>query len=308
MFAAQHFSNRKADTDPRPFKNDVNNVAALQSARLQKRRMEEAALLQQKLLNDTAEKLGKQVVDTRKVKQELEDIRKLKDILTQTVDHMSVELNKSKDDLARAMTANQETHDQMENWRRLKDGELASRNIEMENLRRQKDGELTSKNSELNNKNVELENKNVELEMKNRELNKLKDEKEQVRDLYNKLNDETNKLRKQLPFSDQQNCLPAQYHNSIVLIMNVRSTLAIDLGKGKIPRLLCTFSQRNEIKIFKTTGPKVTAGTIPLTMKTKFSTCGVPTILPDPKARGQSLAGMTVVSVASNDLGFTLEY
>jgi hypothetical protein len=136
----------------------------------------------------------------------------------------------------------------------------------------------------------------------------LKDEKEQVRDLYNKLNDETNKLRKQLPFSDQQNCLPAQYHNSIVLIMNVRSTLAIDLGKGKIPRLLCTFSQRNEIKIFKTTGPKVTAGTIPLTMKTKFSTCGVPTILPDPKARGQSLAGMTVVSVASNDLGFTLEY
>jgi len=249
MSATQHFSNRKADTEPKPFKNDVNNVAALQSARLQKRRMEEAALLQQKLLNETAEKLSNQVVDTGIVKQELEDVRKLKDILTQTVDHMSVELNKSKDDLARAMTANQETHDQMEEWKRLKNGELTSKNMEMEGLRRLKDGELASKNKELENKNIELEKKNIELEKKNvelenknRELNKVKDEKKQVRDLYYELDNEATRLRRQVPFKDQRNCLPAQYHNSTVLIINVRSTLAIDLGKGKSGPLPCAAS------------------------------------------------------------------
>ena len=70
----QHACNRRFDTGPNLFKNDINNVAALQSARLQKKLMEEAAHLHQKQLEEAAENLQTQTTDKEKVQQERDEL------------------------------------------------------------------------------------------------------------------------------------------------------------------------------------------------------------------------------------------
>uniref|UniRef100_A0A8H7TLX2 Uncharacterized protein n=1 Tax=Bionectria ochroleuca TaxID=29856 RepID=A0A8H7TLX2_BIOOC len=79
----QHVTNLNFNTAPIVFKNDDNNVSALENARQQKKRIEEAAHLQKQQLEEAAEKLQNQAEDTEEVIKERDHLRSESERLAQ---------------------------------------------------------------------------------------------------------------------------------------------------------------------------------------------------------------------------------
>src|ERR1700712_550211 len=83
----QHASNRSADKSPSLFRNDFNNVAALEAGRLQKKALEEAAQLQSKKLDEVTQDLKAQFEEEKKrIQQERDDLQRDKQDLCHRID------------------------------------------------------------------------------------------------------------------------------------------------------------------------------------------------------------------------------
>jgi chromosome segregation ATPase len=87
----RHVCSRKSDTDPNPFpfRNDANNVTALQSARRQKKLMEDSARVQQQKLDEVDGKLRNTVEDKEKVTKERDDLQREKDKQQAIIDSLT---------------------------------------------------------------------------------------------------------------------------------------------------------------------------------------------------------------------------
>ena len=215
----QHVSNRASDTDvtPRLFRNDLNNVAALQNARFQKKLMEEAARLQKQQLEKVEE-------DKEKVVQERDALRAEKEQLNQTVQQKD-------SSLAVLQTAKEEVEKQMEVLKSQKEEEIQALTRQKENeganLRRQMDdqAEALRKNRAAEITVWEAEKRTLQdqvnsISAKDTEIQSLKQSKGELEKLY--------------AFGGKENCLPPEYHNAEVMIVNVRSQRTLDAGKGEI--------------------------------------------------------------------------
>lgn len=180
----QHACNRKFDTDPSLFRNDINNVAALQSARLQKKLMEETARLQQDQLEKATQSLRTEIVNNGKIQLERDELLK-----------------------------------EIETLRRKKADELVNWDKERQDLK----GQLSSMSSINGQQLAEVE----------------------------RLKQTVSELEKKIPNSRQDNCLPFQYNKSTVMIVNIRSQMALDAGKGETssstPELLVMMTDSSQM-------------------------------------------------------------
>ncbi|CAM1503264.1 Fc.00g080400.m01.CDS01 [Cosmosporella sp. VM-42] len=202
----QHACNRGtgSDADPTPsiFRNDANNVAALQSARIQKKLAEEAAHLQKEQLDAAAKSLASEVEDREKVQKERDALRSDNKTLNQTLQIRDGEFAGARREI--------ET--------------LKGEKRELENLKNQKENELTSAiNGKQQADNLRLQ--------KEQELNTANNYKTSLQNQINTLSAKVSGMENCLPnTSRQDNCLPFQYHNSTVMIVNLGSQRSIDAG------------------------------------------------------------------------------
>ncbi|KAJ4253322.1 hypothetical protein NW762_010477 [Fusarium torreyae] len=228
----QHACNRKSDTgtDSSIFRNDSNNVAALQTARIQKKLMEEAARLQQQKLDEANN--GKTQVET-----ERDALSREKQSLTKTLEETKGEVERlklSQENLARQKedelgalkslkqaeieTVRKEKQDELEALGRAKQGEIEAVRREKQNeydaLKTQKEGELATEKQNLG-----------------AQLNSMTALEAQRRGEINGLNQTINALKLKLPNDRQDNCLPFQYHNATVMILQLESGMALDCAK-----------------------------------------------------------------------------
>ncbi|KAF5672033.1 hypothetical protein FHETE_3905 [Fusarium heterosporum] len=195
---------RKSDKSeaPRIFKNDANSVSELQRARLQKKLAEDAARLQQEKL-DAAN-------------QDIKSIRDERDTLRENVKNME----KSFDDKNREFKILSDNISRLDAEKRQKETELAtavSQKESAESFNRQKEAELWAANNEKSNYYQQVSSLTSTVTQQANELQNLRS---QITTMENKL-----------PNSRQDNCLPFQYHNATVMIMNLGCQRALDAGK-----------------------------------------------------------------------------
>ena len=212
--SVQHISNRVSDSDavPRPFRYDLNNVAALQSARLQKKLMEEAARQQQQQIAAVTE-------DKEKVIQERDALLVEKERLHQAIQKMDDSLSASESSLAGMQRAKEEAERQTETIRQQKDAELAT-------VREQKaTGEAEIRRS----KDIEIANCETQKQLLLGQVNTIPGLNGEIQTLKTSINE----MNQRYAFGGKENCLPMDFHDIDVMIVNVRSHLAIDAGKGE---------------------------------------------------------------------------
>ncbi|KAI9653012.1 MAG: hypothetical protein M1829_001352 [Trizodia sp. TS-e1964] len=248
-----HASNRTPAVDPSLFRNDANNVAALQTVRLQKKLLEEAARLQQEQLNEAAGNLKIQIEDKEKIQQERDELRRSKESLSQTVELMNTELEASRNKIERLTAANQETQNQRDNLKKQKQIELKTlekqKEDELVTLKKQKDDELETLKEQKQSDLSAWESERGGL--KGQLSSVLSSNAERVTEI-DRLNKIISVLAKSAPNSRQDNCLPFQYHNSTVMIINIRSQMALDFGKdGGTKAYAWEFIWENPYQIFK---------------------------------------------------------
>jgi chromosome segregation ATPase len=199
----QHACNRKSDINPSLFRNDANNIIAIQSTRLQKKKMEEAALLQQKQLQEATEKLRNQIEDKDKVTKERDELQREKDALGKTVEQKNGELR--------------EAQTKMETFQTQKDNDIAAlkkkNEEEMKALRDQltaRENEKQALQGQVNSISSVSETRRVEIESLKQTIN-------------------TGGAS-----IDKCTFLPLYYHYATVMIVNVECQMAVDAGKGEV--------------------------------------------------------------------------
>lgn len=202
----QHACNRssRSSTSPSPslFRNDANNVTAIQDARLQKTAVEAAARVQQEKLTEVANRLDREIEDRQKEQKELDILRQELDALNKTVQS--------------------------------KDNVLAQAKGEIEMLKRDKQ-QQESLQTKMESELAAAIDKRQQVED---ELHIVDKDKAALKNQVELLSAQVNRLDRPPSSSRLDNCLPFQYHNSTVRIVNLESQRAIDSGKGKLNAII----------------------------------------------------------------------
>ncbi|KAM5344893.1 hypothetical protein ACJ41O_010755 [Fusarium nematophilum] len=203
----QHACNRSSGPDdpaPTVFRNDANNITALQRARLQQKLAEEAARRHKEQLDAAAKSLAGEVKDREKVQKERDALRGDYNALNQTI--------------------------------QARDGELVGAKKEIETLREDKRlSEISKcrKEAELASANSAKQQADNLRAQREKELEAANNDKTMLQNQVNLLSNRVNKMEHALPnLSRQDNCLPFQYHNSTVMIVNFACMVALDSGKA----------------------------------------------------------------------------
>ena len=198
----QHACNRKPDTDPTLFKNDSNNVSALQIARQQKKLMEGQARLQRQQLDEAAKKLQSESESREKVEQECQKLEGLVRAFRHEKEILDDKLTTVSSDKEKVQQERDKLSEEVETLRKEKKDELATADTKRQGL----ESKLTTA---------------------------LSDATQQRRDIET-LKSSITTMEKKLPGSREENCLPFQYHNATVMIINLKSHMPMDSGKGKL--------------------------------------------------------------------------
>ncbi|KAK6497174.1 hypothetical protein TWF506_004649 [Arthrobotrys conoides] len=204
----QHACNRESssggDLDIKVFKYDSNNVAAIQNARIQRMRAEEAARRHAEELEAADRKLASQIIDKEQAIKELIALRREYDTLQ--TKHWALNNDfKAKCDEVTLVTGNAKTAQK----------ELDAVRIDCETLR--------SSQSSLNKNLLNANDVKAKLDTQVHNLGCL---------LGFTLRSYTTEMEKLYPNARQENCLPLRYHNSTVLIAN-RDNMAMVFDNGK---------------------------------------------------------------------------
>lgn len=210
----QHACSRPSDPAAKPvvFHNDTNNVAYVQSARLQKKLMEEETLRHQQAIKEAATNLQFEIADKEEVKKQR--------------DRLVIEA----DTLQQALAA-KETEVKHAEGRLLAESEDKARlQKEYNSLITQKN-EIDTRNNTLAREKAETDTTNNTLMREKAELVTSVDARTLERDNFR---NEITALQRKLPNGPQENCLPLYYDGATVMIVNLGSQMALDSGKGRM--------------------------------------------------------------------------
>lgn len=222
----QHACNRRSDTDTESsiFRNDSNNVAALQTARMQKTLLEEAARLQQQQLEKVVGDLESQATDKKKVEEERDALRREKEALAKAVEAKDGELRGSRNEVEALNVQKQNEVD----------AERRQKQEEVESVRRQKQSEYDTLKTQKDGVDSQLaasENTRRDLQS---QLDSMTIAEAQRRAEIGSLTQTLVQLEKKVPNSRLDNCLPFQYHGATVMFVQLNSQMALDASRGEI--------------------------------------------------------------------------
>jgi myosin heavy subunit len=260
--------------------------------------MEEAALLQQKTLEKAEENFQNQAEDLKKVQSERDQLRegneRMRQVIEQNDDYLGTLKREVQDEMEMLkkerdqkekdlLTTIEQQRNQIETLKKERDEkekenqDWSAKNEQQQNqmqaLRKERD-EKEKEKQDLLTKNwqqqQQVETLKKERDDTEKERLSLSARSEQQQKEITSLGQTIRSLKAKTPGDNQENCLPSQYHESIVMIVNLRSQMALDVGKGEVRpfafKLLILITDS-----LKTTAPKHMRGSITWRMEARSS-------------------------------------
>lgn len=231
-----------SNTEQILFKNDANNSSALEDVRAQNTRLEEVAHLQQNALSEAAAKLQNQIKARENAETKNNELEQEMQILNQAIEQKNSELKQENERLIQALER--------------RNGESEKAKADISALRdsfiqaiARKDDEIRDMQNAIRSIGSEkevLEEENQDYESKIRTLTNSYNEQDAA---LTRVRQEVKTMSLKLPGDQLHNCLPLNYHNAIIMIINSQTTMALDHGKGKIKLFDIQLSFDNNLRI-----------------------------------------------------------